>query len=166
MTDAAPSPGEPGAAAETLREALEREHHQIDRGIEEFLAAGGDGAGPDGLRTAMVALRRHIYLEEELLFPPLQAAGLFAPVLVMLNEHGELWRTMDALEDQLTAGAAPEGLHESAAALLAQLDAHNTKEEPIIYGEADVVLSVDATAELHDFLAHEALPPGWTCARR
>jgi len=150
-------------AGETIRAALEREHHEIDRGVEGFLAAGD--VAPDSLRTAMAALRRHIYLEEELLFPPLREAGLLAPVLVMLNEHGELWRAMDALEQQLDSGTPLAELHDAGSALLAQLAAHNAKEEPILYGRADEVLSADAAAQLHDFLAHEALPDGWTCVR-
>jgi regulator of cell morphogenesis and NO signaling len=155
--------GQPAVAGETVRAALEREHHEIDRGVEGFLAA--EDAASDGLRAAMTALRRHIYLGEELLFPPLRDAGLLAPVFVMLNEHGELWRAMDALEQQLDSGVPHVDLYDAGSALLAQLDAHNTKEEPILYGRADEVLSEDAAAELHDFLAHEALPDGWTCGR-
>lgn len=57
----------------TLRAALEREHHEIDAGIEKFLE---DPAPTQSLATAFTALRRHIYLEEEYLFPPLRAEGL------------------------------------------------------------------------------------------
>ena len=45
---------------------------------------------------AMESLRRHIFLEEQLLFPPLREAGMIAPVLVMLREHGEIWQSLDA----------------------------------------------------------------------
>jgi len=153
--------GESGA---TLRAVLEREHHEIDGGIEAFLA-GTDGLGAATLRltTALGALRRHIYLEEEFLFPPLRASGMLAPLFVMLSEHRELWQQMARLDEQLAADASLAELRETCTTLLAQLDRHNTKEEPIIYGQADAVLSEDARAELHDFIAHEALPPGWAC---
>ena len=58
---------------ESLAAALQREHHEIDAGIERFLRAGDVGA----LTRAVRALRRHIYFEEEFLFPPLAGAGPF-----------------------------------------------------------------------------------------
>jgi hypothetical protein len=69
--------------------ALEREHREVDEGIEAF--ADGPPAGQRDrkpLIRAIHALRRHIYLEEVFLSPPLRAAGLVAPVLVMLREYG------------------------------------------------------------------------------
>jgi len=151
---------------ETLRTALEREHHAIDHSIEDFVA--GHGSALDSasrLRQAMAALRRHIYLEETLLFPPLRDSGMLAPVFVMLSEHAELWRTMDELEHQLDDGVALTHLRGACRTLLAQLERHNAKEEPILYSQADVVLSEAARAELHDFIASESLPEGWVCQK-
>jgi regulator of cell morphogenesis and NO signaling len=69
----------------TLGSALEREHREIDGGIEKF-AAGLEAGGMDTepLLQAMAGLRRHIYLEEEFLFPPLRANGMMMPIFVML----------------------------------------------------------------------------------
>src|SRR5579875_3797472 len=90
-----------------LAAALEREHREIDRGIEAFLADRERGQGHvEPLRRAMEALRRHIFLEEEFVFPSLQAAGLVAPIFVMLREHGEIWDTLEVIEAQLDAGVA------------------------------------------------------------
>ena len=149
---------------ETLRTVLEREHHLIDRGIEDFVE-GHVGAldSASRLREVIAALRRHIYLEETLLFPPLRDAGMVAPVFVMLSEHAELWRTMDDLEQRLDDHTALTDLRAACRTLLAQLERHNAKEEPILYSRADEVLSEDARAELHDFLATESLPEGWVC---
>jgi hypothetical protein len=45
----------------TLATALEREHREIDAGIEAFLASLADGQPrPEPLVRAMQALRRHI----------------------------------------------------------------------------------------------------------
>src|SRR5699024_6144494 len=104
--------------------ALEREHRQIDGGIEEFteLAATGD-ASTEPLTDAMHALRRHIYLEEQFLFPALRAAGMVPPVLVMLAEHGELWRTMDDIAVQLADPRVDaERVLQTCGVLLAQLE--------------------------------------------
>jgi hypothetical protein len=81
---------------ESLSALLEHEHHEIDAGLEAFLAGLDCGqTRTQDLTHAVEALRRHIYLEEAFLFPPLRAAGLIPPVLVMLREHGEIWRTLD-----------------------------------------------------------------------
>jgi hypothetical protein len=119
-----------------LADALEREHHEIDRGIGAFLA---DPRQTAALRRALAALRRHIYLEEEFLFPPLYDAGEVPTIVLMIREHGAIWRTMDAIAASLAAGAEPrtaELCHE----LLGRLERHNAKEEAVIYPEADTVL--------------------------
>ncbi|MCQ9166141.1 MULTISPECIES: hemerythrin domain-containing protein [unclassified Arthrobacter] len=147
--------------ADTLGGALEREHRQIDGGIEAYLAGLDGPADPAPLLAALTGLRRHIYLEEQFLFPPLKAAGLMGPIFVMLREHGQLWNSMDALGQLLADGADADARRVACTALLALLDAHNSKEEPIIYTQADTILSQDAGAELRDFLARGTTPEGW-----
>lgn len=149
---------------EALSAALEREHREIDEGIESFTAALAEGrADTAPLERAMEGLRRHIYLEEEFLFPPLQAAGLMAPVFVMLREHGEIWRTMDRLDAEIGRDAADASVPELCAELLGRLDRHNSKEEPILYPQADTVLTPEATDHLQRFLTSGRLPEGWAC---
>jgi regulator of cell morphogenesis and NO signaling len=159
-----------GVEAETLATALEREHREIDEAIEAFLASGEDGGRLESLTQAMQALRRHIFLEEEFLFPPLcdtgplHDAGLAAPVLVMLREHGELWRTMESIERELGEDEAQLSLQARCKLLLAQLDRHNSKEEPILYPHSDSVLGAPASAELKAFLERGRMPEGWVRA--
>jgi iron-sulfur cluster repair protein YtfE (RIC family) len=145
--------------AETLAVALEREHREIDGGIEAFLDGSADGA--EALSRATRALRRHIYLEEAFLFPPLREAGMVAPIFVMLREHGELWRTMEEIEREEAGSDALRGLCRQ---LLAQLEKHNSKEEPILYPHADSVLTASAGAELRAFLQTGGMPGGWVCS--
>ncbi|HEY9495873.1 MAG TPA: hemerythrin domain-containing protein, partial [Intrasporangium sp.] len=139
--------------------------HEIDADIETFLEGLAVGeTRTDELTRATDALRRHIYLEEEFLFPPLRAAGMLPPVLVMLREHGEIWRTLDAIGAlDLDADGSPA--RDQCATLLTQLGAHNAKEEPIIYPQGDAVLSDQAKAELHEFIDNGRMPPGWVCAQ-
>lgn len=147
-------------SSETLSAALEREHREIDGGIEEYAAAPGD---PAPLLRAMEGLRRHIYLEEEFIFPPLREAGMMMPVFVMLREHGALWDAMAGLDELLAADTDRDALGDACRELLSQLDAHNSKEEPIIYPQADARLTPEATARLHEFLAEGRMPAGWRC---
>jgi iron-sulfur cluster repair protein YtfE (RIC family) len=142
----------------TLADALEQEHREIDAGIDEFAGGSGDTAS---LVRAAAALRRHIYLEEEFLFPPLRTAGgLMAPVFVMVREHGEMWHTLDGLDGKLAAGTLTG---DDCTELVAQLQAHNPKEEQILYPQADAVLTAEASGELAEFMRSGTMPDGWVC---
>ena len=150
---------------ESPADLLEREHQEIDAGIEAFVEglSRGEMRMPQ-LTRAVDALRRHIFLEEEFLFPPLRAAGMIPPVLVMLREHGEIWRTLDAIQS-LAPDADREDARSRCGELLGQLASHNAKEEPIIYPQADAVLTGEAKRDLRDFIDSGAMPPGWICAQ-
>lgn len=150
----------------TLGSALEREHRDIDGGIEEYTEALSNGVeDPAPLIRAMAGLRRHIYLEEEFLFPPLKDAGMVMPIFVMLREHGELWDKMNGLDESLASAADAHAMSTACTELLSLLDAHNSKEEPIIYTQADSTLSEDAGDELRSFLEKGTMPGGWVCER-
>lgn len=149
---------------EALSAALEREHRQIDSGIGTFVEKLDEGSVQTELLTLTLdALRRHIYAEETFLFPPIREAGMVMPVFVMMREHGQLWRTMDALTDQLADCADHTQLRKSCHQLLAQLDQHNAKEEPIIYPHADTDLPAPTDSELARFLETGRTPAGWVC---
>jgi iron-sulfur cluster repair protein YtfE (RIC family) len=143
---------------------LEREHNEIDRGIEAFIEKlDGRSVEPELLGAALEALRRHIYLEETILFPPIREAGMTMPIFVMMREHGELWRTMDTLIALLADEADSEQLWNTCRLLLSQLEAHNAKEEPIIYPHADTDLPAQVTEELARFIESGRIPDGWVC---
>lgn len=145
---------------------MEQEHHEIDEGIERFAADPSSAEARQALTGAIAALRRHIYLEEELMFPALQGggvAGLVAPIFVMLREHAQLWHTMDELA--LVAGAGMEDAPKICNELLVQLQHHNMKEERILYPEADRTLPLAVAGQLAEFLASGEMPAGWVCVK-
>lgn len=151
-------------ADEVLSLVLERDHREIDAGISIFIEQlDGDHVQPEPLAATLKALRRHIYLEEVLLFPPIREAGVVMPIIVMMREHGELWRTMDTLTDLLAHGADSERLRGICHQLLGQLDQHNSKEESIIYPHADTDLPPQVSAEVARFIQRGRLPEGWIC---
>ena len=144
---------------DTVAHALVHEHNEIDSGIGAFLA---DPEQTAALVRPLEALRRHIYVEEQSLFPPVYEAGMVPPIVVMLNEHGEIWRTMDAIEASSDAGTQAQAVslcHE----LLGQLERYNAKEESVIYPEADGVLTSHAIVGLMSFLEAGRTPGGWVC---
>jgi hemerythrin-like domain-containing protein len=144
----------------SLAAALEREHHEIDEGIAAFSASPED---PRPLTRAIGALRRHIYLEEEFLFPLLGEAepALRAPVFVMLREHAQIWAVLDALEREPGGSAG----HALCRQLASRLLHHNLKEERVLYPRADAVLPPAAAAGLRAFLGSGELPKGWVCVK-
>jgi iron-sulfur cluster repair protein YtfE (RIC family) len=143
--------------SDSLAAALEREHHEIDEGIAAFRAEPGDR---QPLTRAILALRRHIYLEEEFLFPQLYQAepGAAAPLFVMLREHGQIWALLDSLE---LLGDA-DGLAVTRQ-LTSHLLHHNLKEERVLYPLADETLSAADAERLRTFLDAGELPDGWVC---
>jgi regulator of cell morphogenesis and NO signaling len=144
----------------SLAAALEREHHEIDAGIAAFAAEPSDR---QPLMRAIGALRRHIYLEEEFLFPLLSEAepGLAAPVFVMLREHAQIWATLEALEHELDIGMSTG--HGLCRQLTVRLLHHNLKEEKILYPRADEALQPATAERLREFLSSSSLPDGWVC---
>ena len=145
---------------ESLAAALEREHRDIDDGIAAFSASPEDTRP---LARAIGALRRHIYLEEEFLFPLLGEAepALRAPVFVMLREHAQIWGLLDALERE-PGGSAGQALCRQ---LASQLLHHNLKEERVLYPRADDALPPAAAERLGEFLGSGELPEGWVCVK-
>lgn len=148
-----------------LSDALEREHRAIDEGIESF-ANTRPADLTEGHRVALLdavaVLRRHIYLEEVHLFPPLRAAGMFGPVMVMVHEHGQMWPILDQLDDLLATGITDTaGL--LCRDLLTQLASHNVKEEQILYPQADDLLPATDRDSLSALLTTADIPAGWVC---
>jgi iron-sulfur cluster repair protein YtfE (RIC family) len=149
---------------ELLSVALKREHHEIDCAIAAFIdQLDGGRVQPELLSVAMEALRRHIYLEETILFPPIRELGMTMPIFVMMREHGELWRAIDGLTDLIAETTDTELLRDAGHRLLGQLEQHNVKEEPILYPHADTDLPAQVSAELARFIDTGRIPDGWVC---
>ncbi|MGE2691492.1 hemerythrin domain-containing protein [Mycolicibacterium pulveris] len=148
----------------TLSAALEQEHRVIDQGIELFADSAQEVTAEhrDALRNAVAVLRRHIYLEEEYLFPPLRAAGMVGPVMVMVHEHAQMWPLLDQIDESLTH-ASTATTAQLCRELLALLGAHNWKEERILYPQADDTLSAADRDELTELVATAEVPDGWVC---
>lgn len=144
---------------DSLADALEREHREIDDGIAAVVVTPDDR---EPLVRAIRALRHHIYLEEEILFPLLYQAepGLAAPVFVMLREHAQIWGLLDSLEHEAEGDAAGSARVRQLASHLLH---HNLKEEKVLYSGADEDLPASEADRLRAFLDSGELPVGWIC---
>lgn len=139
------------------------EHHSIDDRLGDFVAGLGEGeVRAESFRASAKELRHHIYVEEAHLFPPLRAVGLIPPVLVMLREHGEMWDVLDGI-DRLLDADTPDvvALRRECERLTAQLEAHNMKEEQILYPAADERLATEDLEKVSTSLVDGDLPDGW-----
>lgn len=152
-------------ASHDLSVVMKDDHQAVDDGLEAFLT-GLDGGvvDGDGLQETLDILRRHAYMEEQMIFPPLRQGNLMASVLGMLRGHGEIWRTMDSLTELVTDGAETDRLRETGKLLLDQLARHNKIEEAVIYSVIDTDLESATDTALADFRSAGTLPDGWVCA--
>ena len=142
------SPNQPSAL-------LEQQHRRIDEGIKAAL----QGAAPRAvLVEALQRLREHIHLEEAVLFPPLERAGLTMPIFVMQREHGQMWPLIETLT------AADVGAPDAGRELFQMLQIHNPKEEQILYKTADQVNEAGNDNALLQALQAARMPAGWACA--
>ncbi len=93
---------------------LALEHRRIDERFERFqqyLAKGQVNA--DLYEEAAGILHRHIYLEEEILFPEVEARGLVGPTAVLVQEHGEICRFLDGVQACIQRDAKPRRIQDA-----------------------------------------------------
>ena len=154
---------------ETIGQALAQDHQVIDEHFVAFarsLDTASSGEVPldtGALATGVAALHHHIYVEEEFHFPPLRAAGLMGPLLVMVREHGELWDLLDRLEGQVAESAPVSEISQTWFHMAATLEAHNLKEEQIVYPSGDQFLDTETSSGIRRALASGDTPDGWVC---
>ena len=145
----------------TITELLQSEHRWVDERFQRFrqhLAEGRVDAEP--FQEAAKVLRRHIYLEEVILFPEVEARGVVGPTEVMAREHGEIWRFMEEIQDRIRQNARAGRILSTFDALRSVLEDHNFKEEQILYPSADRLLD---SAQVVTQLKQANLPDGWVC---
>jgi iron-sulfur cluster repair protein YtfE (RIC family) len=156
---------DPVERGDSIAAALEREHQLVDEGIEAFAADPSSPQASDRLAAAITALRRHIYLEEEFLFPAVYAAdpaGLRASLAVMLREHGQMWRVLDEVEQIVRDDGDTPAALSLCHRLAIQLQHHNRKEERVVYPLADTAIPPRRLAQ---FLESGRRPDDWVCIR-
>ncbi|MBS0316047.1 MAG: hemerythrin domain-containing protein [Proteobacteria bacterium] len=140
---------------------LEDQHRRIDQGLQDII----DGAGSLArLSESLALLCLHLYAEEEILFPPLEASGLTMPVFVMKREHGQMWPLVQDLTAACGSAGPVDTLQNDCRELLQLLQIHNPKEEQILYAAADRLAADPDHGSLAQALEAARLPHGWACA--
>lgn len=142
-------------------ELLEVEHRQIDAGIEGILDQTGQLSD---LAQSLALLRVHLYVEEEILFPPLEEIGITMPIFVMKSEHGEMWPLLETLTLACEHNRPIESIQDPCLHLFQLLQVHNPKEEEVVYTAADKLAAEQADNALVTAMQAAELPEGWVCA--
>jgi hemerythrin-like domain-containing protein len=109
----------------------------------ETAADGGDAqATARALIGFDAAVRRHLALEEEILFPALEdASGMHGvgPTQVMRMEHAQMRGLLDAMA-RAAAGGDVDGVTDHGDTLMMLIGQHNLKEEGMLYPMAEDLL--------------------------
>jgi len=129
----------------TITEFLQADHRRLDAIYADFrgdVDSGNMEEAAKKFREFDLGLRRHIQVEEDILFPVFEEkTGMTdaGPTFVMRMEHQEIKETMERILGNADSGDQAKA-REGAEMLLQVLSEHNMKEEHILYPESDAFL--------------------------
>lgn len=129
---------------------LELHHRRLDDMLDEVELLADAERWQDA-RRGFVTFRReleaHIRLEEEMMFPTFEqeAPMLRGPTMVMRAEHAAIKASLMQIAGELTE---ERPIARATAELEAQLDAHNFKEERVLYPAFERAASAPVRAAL------------------
>lgn len=138
----------------TIGDFMMSDHRRCDEMLERAVEAGAAGdcdAAATAFETFHAAITRHIAWEEDLLFPPFEAAtGMSGagPTQTMRVEHVQMRELFDQMKSAL-ASRDVSRYRELCETLVGLLQQHNMKEEQMMYPMLDEVLG-ERAGELID----------------
>jgi hemerythrin-like domain-containing protein len=133
----------------TVTALLQDDHERLDALVDDLrtsVAKAAFAEAREGFVAFASGLRRHIDVEEQVLFPAFEAAtGMrsHGPTAVMRAEHADIRRLLDRTAAALEKADAT-ALGEATDALTALLAEHDQKEEHVLYPMTDRVLGAGA----------------------
>ena len=141
-----------------LADFFSGDHHDCNSKwaqVEEVLDSGDGAALGKAWRKFEQATRRHLAMEEEVMFPAFEAAsgmGESGPTVVMRQEHQQMRALLDQIGLAIDAGDGEEAL-DLGDTLHMLTQQHNIKEEGMLYSMAENVLAGEWT-DLRQKLEH------------
>ncbi|MGB5292460.1 MAG: hemerythrin domain-containing protein, partial [Lysobacterales bacterium] len=117
---------------------FEQDHRDCDArwaDVEELLDTQDVEAARSAWEKFDKGMRRHIAMEEEVMFPAFEAAaqmGGGGPTSVMRMEHKQMIGLLDQIEGAMESGDAEQALY-LGDTLLMLIQQHNIKEEGMLY---------------------------------
>ena len=125
---------------------FEQDHRDCDArwaDVEELLDTQDVDAANPAWQKFDKGMRRHIAMEEEVLFPAFEAAarmGGGGPTAVMRMEHKQMIGLLEQIGTSMESGDAEQAL-DIGDTLLMLIQQHNIKEEGMLYPMAENVLA-------------------------
>ena len=125
---------------------FEQDHRDCDArwvDVEELLDTLDVEAARLAWQKFNAGMRRHIAMEEEVLFPALESAtsmGGSGPTAMMRMEHQQMRGLLDQIESAMESGDAEQAM-DIGDTLLMLVQQHNIKEEGVLYPMAENVLA-------------------------
>ena len=124
---------------------FEQDHNDCDArwaDVEELLDTEDIDSARPAWQKYDTGMRRHLAMEEEVLFPAFEAAsgmGDGGPTAVMRMEHQQMRGLLDQIAEAMDSGDAQEAL-DIGDTLLMLVQQHNVKEEGMLYPMAENLL--------------------------
>jgi len=125
---------------------FEQDHRDCDArwaDVEELLDTQDVDAASTAWQKFEKGMRRHIAMEEEVLFPAFESAarmGGGGPTAVMRMEHKQMLGLLEQIGTAMESGDAEQAL-DIGDTLLMLIQQHNIKEEGMLYPMAENVLA-------------------------
>jgi len=125
---------------------FEQDHRDCDArwaDVEELLDTQDVDAARPAWQKFDKGMRRHIAMEEEVLFPALESAagmGGAGPTAVMRMEHKQMQGLLEQIDAAMESDDAEQAL-DIGDTLLMLIQQHNIKEEGMLYPMAENVLA-------------------------
>ena len=133
---------------QTIGEAFAHDHRRLEQALAASMAHAGAGRWDEAAAAFAVfrrGIERHMEVEEEVLFPAVEA-GAETPLTAILRKgHRDLRVFFDELDDALQARDALECARITAS-IRALLERHDEKEEAELYPAAQTRLGGAADA--------------------
>ncbi len=151
---------------ETIELFLQHAHRRIEGWLIEFEEKLDEGLVElPLLESARAELRRHMYVEEKLVFP--RAEHKFKEVVALLLEgHGFIWDAAEKLWSEAHRQQDIGSLKKSTQALARLLAIHSAEEDMGIYPDLLDLLGPAASAELLRSCSVATAPQDWVCSAR
>jgi hypothetical protein len=149
-----------------LVQFFQHAHHRAEGFLMDFQEGLEEGTVDDALlERAAQSIRQHMYVEEELLFP-LVEARLAAPIADLQDDHGRVMDLLAEVRTLIGEGATVPPLQQAATRLMNFLAAHSAKEDMGVYPDLVDLLGVARTRALLADADGADPGPGWVCRRR
>ena len=125
---------------------FEQDHRDCDARwaeVEELLDTQDVEAARPAWQKFNTGIRRHLAMEEEVLFPAFESAasmGGGGPTAMMRMEHQQMRGLLDQIESAMESGDSEQAM-DIGDTLLMLIQQHNIKEEGMLYPMAENVLA-------------------------